>query len=170
MFTRLFWFLLGGLAVAIGLFFLGGKMADPAYTGSRSILVDAPVKNVWTLLSDSNSTKISSLESLQHIKVNQFALNMLRQRIPFSSALAVEIVDQSPSEFIVFNLKENKFGITGTWRYEFEPEGDKTKVTVIENSVAESLFTRSLLNVTGRDVNMEMHLKAIKKGAENLPL
>lgn len=170
MFKRIFWFFLGGLAMLIGLFFLGGKFADVNYVGTRSEIINAPVAQVWKIVG--NSKEFSNMESEDYsdeiLNKKMPELHLWSQLPNIGSAISLEVINQSPLEFIEVKMNDNGLGMTGTWKYEFEPEGEQTKITITENSVTEGLFTRSLLNVLGRDANMDLHLKAIKKAAENI--
>lgn len=143
-------------------------MANPVHKGTISETVDAPVEKVWAVLSTEDNTKNKSLLDLEQADISTGLLQLWKEHTPFSVPVELEIIDEEPMKFVKIELKENRLGMTGTWKYELEPEGNKTKVTITEHSTTERLFTRSLLNVLGRNSTMELHLKTLKKTAEML--
>ena len=151
-----------------GLFFLAGKWADVRYSGSKSAVVDAPVDKVWNLVDDTRlfSESRHEVSRAEILGTNASGFDVWKEHTNLAGTISLEVVRKEPPRLIEVRMNESGFGMTGTWTYEFEPEGERTKVTVTENSVTEGLLMRSILNLLGRDANLNLHLKAIKKGAE----
>lgn len=173
MFKRIFWYTLGVITALVALFFLMGAMASPTYVGSKSVVVDAKVEDVWNVIS--NAQRISggeyNLSSIKTAVGERLPLADVNEEFAADSASSpsmVEVVNEKPLELMEVRIHENRFGITGTWKYELQEQGSQTQLTVTENSVTAGLFTRSLLSVLGRDSNIDWHLKAIKQSAETL--
>lgn len=170
MFKRIFWFFLGGITVLAGLFFLCGKLANPKFLGSETIVVEAPVEHVWSVL---DNTKVFS-ESRHEVTraeltgTNAAGYDMWTEHTNLGGSISLEVTEKIPNKKLVVHMLNSGFGMTGIWTFELVPEGNSTRVTLTENSMTEGLMMRSILNTLGRDANMNLLLKALKKGSENL--
>lgn len=170
MFKRIFWFTLGGIAMLVGIFFLCGKLANPKYSGSETILVEAPVEKVWSTLEDTEAFSESRHEvsDAELTGTNAAGYAMWKEHSNLAGTISLEITEKVPNERMVVHMMESGFGMTGTWAFDLLPEGNNTRVTLTEHSMTEGLLMRSILNTLGRDANMGLLLKALKKKSENL--
>lgn len=168
MFKRVLWITFGSLATLVGLFFLGGKFADPNYSGSRSAIVEASPEKVWSLVSDPKAfaAQRHEVKSIEIVESKIPGFPKWQENTGLAGSISLEVVGMEPGRLVEVQMLESGFGMTGTWKYEIEPEGNNTRVTITENSRTEGLVMRSILNALGRDANMGLHLKAISKGAK----
>lgn len=170
MFKRIFWFTLGGIAMLVGVFLLCGKLANPKYTGSQTVLVEAPVEKVWSTLEDTETFSESRHEvsDAELTGTNAAGYATWKEHTNLGGTILLEVTEKVPNRRMVVHMVESGFGMTGTWTFELEPEGDNTRVTLSENSMTQGLLMRSILNTLGRDANMDLLLKALKNKSEIL--
>lgn len=169
MFKRIFWFVVGGLTVLVGLFFLCGKLANPKFTGSKTVLVEAPVDKVWSVL-DHTKTFSESRHEVSRAELtgtNAAGYDRWTEHTNLGGAISLEVAEKIPNEKLVVRMLDSGFGMTGTWTFDLVGEGENTRVTLTENSTTEGWLMRSILTILGRDANMGLLLKALKKGSEN---
>lgn len=170
MFKRIFWFFLGGITVAVGLFFLCGKLANPHFLGSETIVVEAPVEKVWSVLDNTKAFSESRHEvtRAELTGTNAAGYATWTEHTNLGGTVLLEVAEKISHERLVVRMLDSGFGMKGTWTFELVPEGNRTRVTLTENSTTEGLVMRSILNTLGRDANMGLLLEALKKGSENL--
>jgi hypothetical protein len=153
------------LSTLVALFFLAGLLANPSYTGSRSIVVDSSPQEVWDLLDNTErfSTSRHEVYKFEMLEENNEGHKQWREHARLWGAMNYEIKQQNPEKSLTIEMTSSDFGMSGIWEFVLIPEGAKTKVELTEKSRNEGLLMRCILATVGRDANMGLLLRVVEK-------
>ena len=157
---------LGIIAGLIILFFAVGLFSKAEFSCTETRVINAPAEKIWILLND-----LKGLPERRHevIKIeilnnNNLGFKTWKEYTDMQGYILFEITEQIPEQLLTINMKESSFGMTGTWKYELVQEGQKTKVTISENSRIDEIKLRSLMTFIGRNSNIRNEFKLIEEG------
>ncbi len=162
--TFLLWFVIV-LTTLVGLFFMAGLLADPEYSGSKVMTVEATPEQVWNLLNDTErfSTSRHEVQQYEAMGVNEQGFQTWREHTRLWGAMTYEVTRQKPLEMLEIKMVTSDFGMSGNWIFELFPEGNKTRLVLTEHSENKGLLMRCILATVGRNANMGLLLNVVKK-------
>lgn len=168
-FKKIILWTLGVIAALIVLFFAGGMLANPEFSGTKSITVDQSPDVVWALMDDTQrfSESRHEVEKTEMLRLTSKGFKSWREHTPLLGTMTYEITKQIPGKMITIHMIESDFGMTGEWVFKIIPSEGKTQIVLTEKSSTDGLLMRSVLNVLGRDANMGLLLGALKKELGN---
>jgi len=155
------------LGTLVLLFYIGGMLADPQFSGSKSVIVEAPPAKVWELLNDTErfSESRHEVDDAEMLPDTPEGRKSWIEHTRLLGTMTYEITRETPGKLLRIRMLKSDFGMSGDWTFKLFPQGKQTKVTLTENSSTKGLFMRSILNVLGRDANMGLLLRALQKEA-----
>jgi len=66
-----------------------------------------------------------------------------------------------PERFVIERFKSSD-GVTGTWEFTLKTVGNKTEVTIKENSINRNLWLRAYYTIRGRNILLRRELKSLR--------
>ena len=157
------------LGVLVLLFYLGGMIADPKFSGSKSITVHASAEQVWALINDTKNFSESrhEVDKTEMLPDTPKGYASWREHTKLLGTMTYEVTRKIPGKLLEIHMLRSDFGMSGHWTFKLVPTGKKeTKVILAENSSTDGLFMRSVLNLLGRSANMGLLLRAVEDGLE----
>jgi len=153
-------------AVLVGLFLLvtvAGAGMKAKHVARASRLFTAPPERVWT-----------ALLSIRQLPFDRSDLTNIespleKNRVPASlevlgSVIRIEAPKQFPPVQLVVKTVEPGLAYSGTWTIVLTPEGDQTRVTIVEDATIRSRALRFLVRtILGDDILLEGILRAITR-------
>jgi hypothetical protein len=163
---KVFYFILSALAIFLVVFCMAGLLSDAEHRGTATAVVDAPVDSIWSLLNDVErySGIRHEVKKVELLAANQSGFPVWYEHTGIAGKILLEITGREPKESLEVHMIKSDFGMHGIWHFELEPEGSKTKVTIYEHSFTNGFIMRSILSLVGRNGNIMLQMRAIKKG------
>lgn len=168
-FKKILLWTVGSLLTLVAVFLICGYFANPEFKGTRSISVNSSPQKIYALMMDIKNFSESrhEVKKAEILPDTQQGYPSWQEYTSLHGVMKYEIVHLVKDKEITIRMVQSDFGMTGTWRFAFVPEGTKTRVTLTEHSDNEGLLMRSILNTIGRDGNMKLLLRAVQKQAES---
>ncbi len=159
------WSVLALLGILVVLFFAAGIFADPGYSGSKTVVVDASPETIWNILDDTEHFSNSRHEvyKCEMLGTNEKGNKIWREHTRLWGAMNYEVIRQEPNKMIEIKMTGSDFGMSGNWIFLLEPIDEKTQIVINETSRNEGLLMRCILASIGRDANMGLLLNVVRK-------
>ncbi len=158
--------ILAGLGIFLVVFCTAGLLSATEHSGSKTEVVNAPVDSVWNLLNDIKrySSIRHEVKKVELLEANQKGYPVWYEHTGIAGRILLEITDRKPNQSLDVRMVKSDFGMQGMWHFELKPQGDKTEVTIHEHSFTHGFIMRSILSLVGRDANLMLQMRTIKKG------
>ncbi len=159
-------------AATFALVFIGaGLSSKPAWAGSKTQIYDAPADSIWYLLKDTyryntQRHEVAGTEML----VDSGNYRKWREHTNLFGGMLLETVRETPPQILETRMIESGFGMKGIWTFTLTPEGEKTKITISENSVTDGFVMRSILTLVGRDGNLQLQTRVLQRHVANMKI
>lgn len=154
------------LAVA---FVLIGLFAPAGHVGKITNTYNHPPARVWTVLTDIEglADRRDDVASIEMNGPGSKGYISWKEHMNMGGYVEFEILDSIPMHRLQVHLIKGSYAMEGTWTYLLEGlPGNKTKVTITEESKVESFFMRTLMYFAGRDKFMKQEHKYLKKALD----
>lgn len=141
-------------------------LADPRHQGCVTEVFPVPPGRIWGMLTDTerHSLRRHEVKAVEVLAPNTSGLPTWREETGLAGSILLQVTRRVPEKMLVVEMTESGFGMTGTWTFLLEGEAGGTRVTILENSLTEGLVMRGILSIVGRDGNLGLQLKALRKG------
>ena len=158
--------LLAALGTFLVVFCIAGVVSATEHKGSKTEIVNAPADSVWNLINDVQrySSIRHEVKRIEMLEPNKAGLPVWYEHTGIAGKILLEITGRTPMQTVDVRMVKSDFGMEGMWRFELEPRGNKTKVTIHEHSFTHGFIMRSMLSLVGRNGNLMLQMRAIKKG------
>jgi len=151
------------LFVVFTVFVLIGYTAPDGYKGQiKEVFPDRRV-TIWK--------NLTSVETIHLRKKDVESVDLLsndingiawRENLGRGEFRLLNIIERdSPRRFVVEQIKASN-GVTGTWIFELNEVGDKTEITITEDSENKNIWLRSYYTLMGRDILLRKELKSLR--------
>jgi hypothetical protein len=159
------------LAVMIsitGIFYLMGHFASREFKGTVTQKVEASPISIWDLLNDIDGlpSRRKEITKVERMGKNEKGFERWKEHTDMGGYMVFEITELIPKEKMVVEMKESTFGMSGTWTYQLNEEGNATVVTVTEDSNTDNVWLRSIMTLAGRDANLKIEVEKIEEGVK----
>lgn len=152
------------VAVLIAAFFATGALAEAEFQGEISTTVPADTYTVWNYLSDIESlaTRRAEIVSVEMQGTNDRGLPRWREIPDMGGYADFEALEMIPGRKLTVRMNGSSFGMTGTWSYSLEPTAENgTRILVTEDSRIDSIATRAIMTLAGRDSNLQVEAQLL---------
>lgn len=156
--------LISFLGVVVIVILVVGSRLPTAHIASRSIRLNQPPEGVYAVVRDFGSAPQWRLE-VKGVEMTGEEQGPVRFRENAGNGVInYELLEDVPGERIVTRIADRDLGYSGSWTYEFTPDGKGTRVTITENGEVSNVFFRFMsYYVFGHTSTLDQYLKALAK-------
>ncbi len=153
-------YIVGGLALLIGIVAAIGAMLPKGHIAARSIRLRRSPAEIWRMLTDVGAypswrKDLSSVEIL-----DGEAGRLLWRETSRHGAISMRMEEVSPERRMVTRIVGDRLPFGGYWVWELRPDGDGTLVTVTEHGeVYNPIFRFMSRFILGHGATMEAYLR-----------
>lgn len=153
-----------GLGTCLAAVLALGNRLSANHTASRSISINRRVSEVYGTVRDlPNHT--SWRPGLKSIEILPAEGGPIRFRENGSNGtVTYEITEDVPDRRMVTTIIDRDLGYSGSWTYNFEPQGEGTFLSITENGEVSNLVFRFMSNyIFGHTAGIDAYLKALSQ-------
>lgn len=150
-------------------FVLVGMFAPAGHRGKITKTYDHSPQEVWNVLTDIEgmANRRGDIASIEMNGPGSNGYVSWREHMQMGGYIDFEIVDSIPLHLLEVQIIEGSYAMEGKWLYQLEGlPGNKTEVTIMEESQVESFFMRTLMFFAGRDKFIKQEHKYLRKALE----
>jgi len=149
--------LFGGMAVV-------GLIANPDFQGEDTQVIHTSIDELWGVLNDVEGLP-ERRKDIVEVTVSERDNNgnpMLWTETPdMGGYIEFMVEERVEQKKLALKMQKSSFGMTGTWSYELEDLGDSCRVKISEASKIDSWLTRSMMQLAGRDANIQNEFRLL---------
>ncbi len=147
---------------------LVGWLSKASFSGQIAKRLEAPPEVVWEVITDIEKLPLRRGD-VAHIELegqNELGFAKWKEHTKTGGYLLREIAEQEDTERLMVNITESNIGMTGSWLYELEKDGQGCYLTITEHSLIEQWFLRMVMEFRGREYHLLREMDVIEKAVE----
>lgn len=142
---RIVLFVLFLAVLIVGTIYIWGSTLPKDFEASRTIVLDAPVEEVWEEISNIHQSAyvLSPVQKAEFLENNALGLPVWREYYTETRYITLELLKLESMEEVVIGIVDEGQGFDGTWTITLEPVGEEqTELTLLEEGTIESPILR----------------------------